>query len=145
MANNYLQFSEAINNITPEEAEWSRARLQEMTDKFSDSCGDEGWYFEWAIHEAHSGEETPHIWLYAEEGGEPDHVAEFVQEFLNKFRPSESFSLTWACFCSKPRVGEFDGGGIFVTAKDVKWFVPVDLIEKARNEFENSLKKGKKK
>lgn len=144
MANNYLQFSEVINNITPEETEWARTRLKEMTDKFSDSCGDEGWYFEWAVHDAHDPTQGPHVWVYAEEGGEPEHVAEFFQEFLKKFRPDECLSLTWASFCSKLRVGEFGGGGFFVTAKKAYWYNPYDDIDHETKKFKMIQEEAKK-
>lgn len=145
MANNYLQFSEVIDDITPEESKWAVARLTEMTDKFRDTFED-GWDFQWDVHSEHDVHNKPHIWVYAEEGGEPSHVADFFQEFLKKFRPNESLSLTWASYCSKLRVGEFDGGGFFATAKDVKWFSAHSLIDDAREKFKKGLKKkGKKK
>ncbi len=146
MANNYLQFSEVINKVTPEEAAWAKSRLEEMTGKYFDDDGENGWYFQWAVHEAHDPEEGPHIWLYSEEGAEPEHVAAFVQEFLQKFRPDGCFSLTWAAFCDKLRVGEFTGGGIFVTAKKVAWFNPDFDIETEVKKFKDTQKaKGKKK
>jgi hypothetical protein len=145
LANNYLQFSEVINKVTPEEAEWAKSRLTEMTEKFAEG-GDEGWYFEWAVHEAHDPLEGPHIWLFSEEGAEPEHVAAFVQEFLKKFRPDGCFSLTWAAFCDKLRVGEFTGGGIFVTAKKVAWFNPdFDVGEEVKKFQAMQKAKGKKK
>lgn len=147
MANNYLQFSEIIPNITPEEAAWAKARLHEMTDKFHEDP-DEGWYFEWAVHEAHDPTDGPHIWVYSEEGSEPEHVAQFFKEFLKKFRPNECLSLTWASFCDKLRVGEFGGGGFFVTATKEYWYSPYDDISQETKKFkaqQAELKKPKKK
>ena len=59
-----------------------------------------------------------HLWVYAEESGSPDNVAWLVQKFLKKFRPDQCWSLTYSTTCSKPRVGEFGGGAVFVTADD---------------------------
>ena len=59
-----------------------------------------------------------HLWFYAEESGSPDNVAWLVQKFLKRFRPDQCWSLTYAATCSKPRVGEFGGGAVFVTADD---------------------------
>lgn len=141
MANNYTQFSEIIDNATPEEIEWAKKRLAEMEVKFFESNGDAGWYFESEVHEKkHGGNDGPHIWVFAEEGGEPEHVAEFAQEFLKKFRPNACFSLTWASFCDKLRVGEFDGGGLFVTAEKIEWYLPFDFISQKTKEFEESKK-----
>ena len=62
------------------------------------------------------------MWLYAEESGNPLAVAQFVQAFLKRFRPEESFALTYAYFCDKPRLGEFGGGAIVVTTKSINSF-----------------------
>lgn len=144
LANNYLQFSEIIEKVTAEEAAWAKARLHEMTEKFSDHNGDEGWYFEWSIHEAHDPADGPHIWVYSEEGAEPEHVAVFFQEFLKKFRPDSCLSLTWAAFCDKLRVGEFDGGAVFVTAKDIIWHTTGSFLDEQKKLFDKK-RKGKKK
>jgi hypothetical protein len=58
-----------------------------------------------------------HLWLYTEEWGNPANVAWLMRKVLRKFRPSQCWSLTYAVTCSKPRVGEFGGGAVFVTAK----------------------------
>ena len=62
-----------------------------------------------------------HLWVYAEESGNPDNVAWLVQKFLKKFRPDQCWSLTYATTCSKPRAGEFGGGAVFVTADAIMW------------------------
>ena len=61
-----------------------------------------------------------HLWLYAEEFGEPNEVAWLVKKFLKQFRPDQCWSLTWATTCSKLRIGEFSGGAFFVTAEEIK-------------------------
>lgn len=138
MANNYLQFSETIDNLTPEERVWATERLKEMMSKWEDDP-DTGWYFEWRIEDL----PKPHLWLFSGESAEPEHVAAFVQEFLKKFRPEECFSLTWAATCSKMRVGEFDGGAVFVTAEYVHWMVAYDFVEKETKKFKASKKEKK--
>ena len=72
-----------------------------------------------------------HLWLYAEEYACLDRVAHLVQLFLRKFRPQECWSLTYATTCSKPRVGEFGGGAVFVTVRDIKWENSHDFIERS--------------
>jgi hypothetical protein len=61
-----------------------------------------------------------HLWLYADNWGNPENVAHLVQKFLKMFRPDQCWSLTYAATCSKPRVGEFEGGAIFVTADAIQ-------------------------
>ncbi|NLX98374.1 MAG: hypothetical protein GXY83_19625 [Rhodopirellula sp.] len=59
--------------------------------------------------------------IYSQDWGSLDGVAHLVQKFLKKFRPKECWSLTWAETCSKPRIGNFGGGWMFVTAEKVEW------------------------
>jgi len=126
MANNYSQFSEMIEDITPEEAEWIETVLGLDTQDESDLEqlkkelaleGDhnfEMWpYFEWKT----GGANKCSLWLYSEEGLNDSHLVWFVQAFINKFRPDFIFSATGADTCSKPRCGEF-GGWWLVISKD---------------------------
>ena len=57
-----------------------------------------------------------HLWMYSDEWGDLSRVARLVQKFLKQYRPGQCWSLSYATTCSKPRVGEFGGGGIFITA-----------------------------
>jgi hypothetical protein len=41
----------------------------------------------------------------------------------------------WADTCSKPRVGEFSGGGVFVTAAGVRFLTPQDWLDQLQAEF----------
>ena len=81
--------------------------------------------------------------------GNPDNVAWLVQKFLKKFRPDQCWSLTYAATCSKPRVGEFGGGAVFVTADEIKWQNAYDFVEQEQTVFEakqskaHPTKKGK--
>jgi hypothetical protein len=86
-----------------------------------------------------------HLWLYADENGNPDNVAHLVHKFLKQFRPNECWSLTWATTCSKPRVGEFGGGAIFVTAHEIRWENAYDFVAKNREAFDKRGKAGQKK
>ncbi len=153
MANNYLQFSEVIPQLTTQEAEWLRGQLEvvcvfgenehpednlppglERDDAdwigcraYRDMLGyDPNWGadvgFEYEFSQDDRDEEWgQHLWLHADESGTVDRVAHLVQKFLKAFRPDESWSLTWAVSCSKPRVGEFGGGAVFVTAEEIIW------------------------
>jgi len=76
-----------------------------------------------------------HLWLYSDECGNPDQVAQFVQKFLRQFRPHDCWSLTYSCTCSKPRVGEFGGGAVFVTADEITWQSSHDFIDEQHQAF----------
>ena len=84
------------------------------------------------------------LWIYAEESGMPEFVAHLVQKFLKQCRPDDYWSLTYAGICDKPRVGEFSGGAVFVTAKSVRWCNGYDFISKcAQAIVQRKRKKGK--
>ncbi len=76
-----------------------------------------------------------HLWLYAEEGGDTDLVAAMVQQFLKRFRPDQCWSMTFAYTCSSPRVGDFGGGAVFVTAADIQWEDTDCFVEQRRQAF----------
>jgi hypothetical protein len=76
-----------------------------------------------------------HLWIYADEGSAPALVAHLVQKFLQEFRPRDCWSLTYSTSCSKPRVGEFAGGAMFVTAAEIKWQSGYEFVEHQRAAF----------
>jgi hypothetical protein len=127
MANNYMQFSEAIGNITDEEAAWITEKLTQLDDAEPDTPGLEDWQkdivsigwlgFSWQIEGEGSDRQ---MWIHhGDESGSVEAIPDFIQAFLAKFRPADYFTLEWATWCSKPRVREFSGGAIFITATDV--------------------------
>lgn len=142
MADNYLEFSEEIGDITEEEKKWiegipDRGEYED-NDKYED---DEAWQKAYAKVLAEHGIDSQEIidegnldmfpnfnWLIDAGGnwwisttdyewGYPHHVALVVQSFIKKFRPDFVFKLTWCEYCDKPRLGEF-GGGWLVADKD---------------------------
>jgi hypothetical protein len=79
--------------------------------------------FDWQL-----STEERELWIYSEESGNLNNVATLAQAFLKRFRPSGYWSFEYAYTCSKPRVGEFGGGGAFITAKEIKWLEPWQRI-----------------
>ena len=77
-------------------------------------------------HDCHGGE---CLWLFAEEHGDPEVVAILLQAFAQRFRPTARFGLTWAATCSKPRAGEFSGGGVVIGAERCDWIEAGDWVE----------------
>lgn len=53
------------------------------------------------------------IWLHADESGDIERVAELVCEFQKRFAAEQPWTLEYAVWCSKPRIGEFGGGAVF--------------------------------
>jgi hypothetical protein len=44
--------------------------------------------------------------------------------------------MTYASTCSKPRIGEFSGGALFVTASQVTFFNARDFVERQEARFQ---------
>ena len=145
MADNYLEFSETLDTLTPEEAAWLEQQLGEDQDtgcpvfllNYEDrdpddtDCG-----FAYSFEESDG---IRHLWLYADESGNADHAAHLVQKFLKQFRPDQCWSLTYATTCSKLRVGEFAGGAVFVTADEIRTQNAYDFIEDCTKAFQRQI------
>jgi hypothetical protein len=145
MANNYSQFSEAIEEITPEEAAWiNRVLHLDIEDKTDlaqlkkelvlkgDHDLDMWPYFEWALE----GKDGSSLWLYSEEGLIEDHLIWFMQAFIRKFRPDFIFSVTGSATCSKPRIGEFGGWWLVISKHDVQGGNTWDATHNAAKEIQ---------
>jgi hypothetical protein len=121
MANSYIHFSEAISDLTAEEKLWCENHFAECAERAAKDedfeFEDENVLFDYEFQEING---SPSLWMYTEECGSPGSVAEFVQKFFEKWRPDASMTIGWAATCSKPRLGEFGGGLIHVTATEIR-------------------------
>ena len=79
-----------------------------------------------------------HLWIYSEQYGSVDQVAWLVQKFLRQFRPQDIWALTYACTCSKPRIAEFGGGAVIVTADELRWEDVQSIAEKACRDWKET-------
>lgn len=123
MANNYLQFSFVIRELTPELSGAIEEGLQLATaNEDEPDCGGlsgTNWTF------SKEGEE---LWVRAGEYGDPGAIAEVIQDALAKVGSHRAIGFTWAETCSKMHEDEFSGGGVFITKDEIKWFIPGQLI-----------------
>jgi hypothetical protein len=97
------------------------------------------------------GRKKYNVWFHSEDGGNVEAVANLVSEFIAKFplRKNLIFSLMWACWCDRPRLDEFTGGSVVVSAEGQKWFSASSLADeeisrlqdkKAYEEVQDKLK-----
>jgi len=165
VADSFLQFSEVVANLTDQKEAWLKDQLEsirvfgekeypedavpaDLADKEADWSGvrflrdkpdhDAEWDvldFEHGFYDDGDTGWGRHLWLYSEGWGGVDDVAWLVQKFLNTFRPHQCWSLTYSTTCSRPRVGEFGGGAVFVTADAIRWQNAYDFIEEQRAAF----------
>lgn len=119
MADYGLYFSTMIEGLTGPEKAWLRAEYTRLMD------GEEGVGFDLKT-------DPEGAWIYAEGGGNPDQVADVVQAFLQRFRPSESWGMEWSLSCSKPRLDAFGGGAVFVTATSKEWCNTHDWLQEKK-------------
>ncbi|HBO44908.1 MAG TPA: hypothetical protein DD670_13465 [Planctomycetaceae bacterium] len=104
-------------------ADWVGCRAyRDMPDYESNHYAHAGFGYAFDDPSEHDREnEGKSLHIYSEDWGNLDGVAHLVRKFLKRFRPGECWSLTWSETCSKPRIGNFGGGWMFVTAERVEW------------------------
>ena len=78
------------------------------------------------------GQATRRLWLYAERDFDSSHVAWLAHSFLKRFRPHDWFSMEWAVTCTKPRIGSFGGGAVFVTAAGAEYVTTATWVNARR-------------
>jgi hypothetical protein len=175
VADNYLEFSQVITDLSQEEETWLASQLDTVhvfgdreyaADQVPgdlDQCEadwigcrayrddpdcadyvkeiemeDAGFEYSFADDDAPDGWGR-HLWIHGGESGYVDGVACLVRKFLKRFRPDQCWSLTYATNCSKPRVGEFGGGAIFVTAEEIHWQNAYEFVEQHRAAFKQKV------
>jgi len=129
MANNYLEFSECIEELTDEEIAFFDACFKWEPPYNEDHELPED--FEWPAWYDQDAESVGFDYdldrkartldFYGEEYGNVDTVGALVHEFIVKFRPDFVFHLTFAETCSKLRTGEFGGGALVVSKYGIEW------------------------
>ena len=164
MADNYLEFSETLGPLTKQQKVWLEAQLSSImvvngkefpADKAPD-CDQPNYrglrflrdyedpdndFESFGFGVAYQGTgKNRYAWIYSDEHGDPERVVHLVQKFLKKFCPDQCWSLTYAATCSKPRVGEFGGGAVFITADAICWQDAYDFVEQQRAVFKQNQK-----
>ena len=121
--------------IDREKATWHGCRgLRDFPDYDPSFIEEPEFRFEFEEHDD-DGEWGRNLWIYSEDYGNIDQVCHFVQKFLKQFRPNDCWSLTFSATCSKPRIGEFSGGAVFVTAETIRWDNAEAFIEREKSAF----------
>ena len=154
MANYYQQFSVELALDNQEEKDWCADRIgqlehtRENEDEEAPGIGFDGegdiekWEsradFQWCF-ETDAGK--PKVWFSAEESGNVEQIASFVQEYLAKFHPDKHWAMEWANTCDRCRVDAFGGGAVFVTAKKVTFMNTGTWCHKQATAFEKRRKR----
>jgi hypothetical protein len=159
MANNYTTWSELVTFNSKEESDWLKSVLyldskdypeyhqdhlsesQIISNILADKFGIRLWGDNTEYYPGFSVEfadDSSEVVLYAEDWGNLDSATTIMQAFLNKFQPDGYFKIEWADTCSKARPGEFGGGAVFVTAKEIKWMSTNSWLADQKIQFKKS-------
>jgi hypothetical protein len=103
MANHYLEFS-----VLLPPPETNAAEVANFIENYS--CPDPQDELDFPIDLREDG-----VWLHTEEFGTPDLAADFIQAYLRHFDIDGGIFMSWATYCSKPRINEAGGGGFIIT------------------------------
>jgi hypothetical protein len=101
MADSYTQFSTELHVGSAENAEAALKLYEQLQYEDGDSnfcCEVDG----------------DRLWLYADEYGNPDHVATFVVKLARQVGLKGKWGFQWAYTCSRPILDEFGGGAIAI-------------------------------
>ena len=128
MANNYIQFSELIENLNTDACNWIKRILSADENskwlkeelELSEDEELENWpEFEWKLEKNQDG--ITNLWLYSNEFVYFAHVKYFVQALIRKFMPDYVFALTAAEYCSRLRTREFGGHWMVISRGEVTY------------------------
>jgi len=143
VADNYCEFSELIGELSSDEVSWfveqlsldpgtntipGLARCEELDADESDATYLE-FQYDLVRGDAQSGKPGGSLHLYATERGSVSQVVHIVQKFLRRWRPTCYFVLRYSARCGRPRVGEFGGGAVFVTAGEADWMTVNEWVQ----------------
>lgn len=151
MASTYTYFSETLDDVTQEEADWIdkvlNLEFEEDSEVIKEFCslldcqrsdlGDDiDWWpsFSWMLEK--EGDAPWSLWLYCDEGYREENLVLFMRTFIRRFRPNYVFTLTAAHTCSRMKIKEFGGSWMVITKDGVEggntWDAADDCLKKLR-------------
>jgi len=138
MANNYGQFSFTVPCPSTEAKDWL-VKILGMDPEddpenalILEEIGFDVEYLSLPSWEYHVEPEGGVFWFHGDEGV-VDGFDELLQRYVRMFMPNGSIGYGVAWTCSKPRVGEFGGVAVFITAQDVRHMSTDQWITEQRN------------
>lgn len=131
MPNFDMQFSEEIQRLTPVEKLWCETFLRRLE-----------WLgaldFDYRLaEEEEDGGALWSLWLHGETLSYI--LTGFVQRFLTRHRSDQYVSISYAATCSRPLIGEFGGGAVFITAQAAVWWDETAWLDQQIASFKRRL------
>lgn len=121
MADYYTHFSTLIHFRDRKEQLWLLAQL----DAQDTSAEDEGPYCNYKDEPNNQA-----VWVYTEESGNVNGLADLVARFQTRFAIPTPWILEWANTCSRPVLDSFSGGAIAVYKGKIHHIWPHDLAKR---------------
>ena len=129
MANNYVEASWSIDDLTADElAWWKKEALRECPEDMDPEDMEVPISNDWTL-------EDKSVWFTHDESIDVDSAASVIQRFLKEARPEGSCGFCWAETCSKPRLDNFGGGACFITAEKIEWNSAAGWAEQKETAF----------
>jgi len=130
MADHYTQTSFMIPTKTDEQKAWLLDVLGQLDEVQAETMepsdiNDEIIAVATEHHYNFDGMYTPYycsekegVWIRSDESIDVDLMIVVIQAYLRKFHPNSFMGFQWAGTCSKPRLDEFGGGAVYISADD---------------------------
>jgi len=114
----FFEMWEGCNEDDPEFAEKLKAYPEGLVDRVRPIAKlheDWGYDLDWE-------KDGEGAWFHHDESINMEQVVAFLELWAELVKLDKPIVATWACTCSKPRVDEFDGGGVVITKDGSHWF-----------------------
>ena len=119
MSQYYTEFSVTLPKVDPEQL---AIFMKHMDDLQQEAEEEDIWGDEAPLYGLSYEQRDGELWLHSGEGeGNVDNAAELIQKFLEHFDITGGIYMSWASYCSAPRVNAAWGGAVVVTATDRLW------------------------
>lgn len=150
MANNYTQFSVALEGLSQEALTFAQDVWEQMRDLEDDveteSEAGEGAAARRIIDRSEgfcNDLVIQHGTLYIshDETGDVDQAVGFLREVLAFADDDRLVTLQWADICSKPRPDEFGGGAVVFSRHGEKWMTTYDWAGKMYRDLKDGTEK----
>ena len=161
MSDHYTQFSESLDVGSEEHKRWldqwltkyhfpdyqGKLSLEQWCEERHIDVDDAEYYPNFQYSWEDADRVVPgnrKLWIYTEESGSVEDVANMVLAFFKHFKIDDEFSLTWAETCSKMAISEFSGGGFMILNRKITWITPFTEFDQVRKREERRKRKAKK-
>jgi hypothetical protein len=124
MADNYLQTSFLIDNLTQKDID-KFVKIIKNTDETP---------FNFATEEDPSNKDKKQIWIYGDTYFDVDLTAKIIQKFLKRCKLDRIIAFEYSMTCSKMRLDEFGGGAVVISMDKIVIETTQGLIDRIVDE-----------